>query len=282
MSCIPQSGGCEKPFTDVLVSHLNRTEGTHYVHRACLDVADSTVAQPETLYVDSETGEELVIERKSVSWPVDYPYRHKNDHAVGEVFTEGLRDLVADDLYEIRLPMLMEGKNAELLGYAREATMLIRAHWSDVASGSALKGRSGDKWWWVFRRLPEAEREDNAPSRGMMVSYIGPVLSFANHLDPADLPKPLKAAIDKIYRNVTAKFTSYQHARRILLLDPHGDLHTEDAEWWHDVFANLAPPPAITEIWSGKLDWVTDETKEWVCEQVYSAGAEKGVSNITP
>jgi hypothetical protein len=279
MSCIPQSGGCEKPFTDVLVSHLNRTEGTHYMHRACLDVADSTTAQPEALYVDSKTGKELVIERKSVSWPVNYAYRHQNDHAVGEVFTDELRDLVADDLYEIRLPMLMEGKNAELIAYAKEATRLIRTHWSDIAAGSALKGRAGDKWWWVFRRLPEGEREDNAPDQGMMVSYIGAPLSFDNYLEPASLPEPLAAAINKIYRNVSAKFSSYQHVRRILLLDPHGDLQTENAEWWQGVFANLAPPPVIAEIWSGPLDWVTDEVKEWVFEQVYSAGVAEGISS---
>ena len=103
MPCLPGSGGCEKPFTDVLVAHLNRIEGAHYVHEACLDVADKTVPQPEALYLDSESGSQLVIERKSISWPVDYTYRHKNDHAVGELFAQGLRDLTVDDLYEIRL-----------------------------------------------------------------------------------------------------------------------------------------------------------------------------------
>ena len=87
MPCLPESGGCEKPFTDVLVAHLNRTEGKRYMHRACLDMEDKTAPQPEALYVDAESGQHLVIERKSVSWPVDYPYRHNNDHVIGGGFS---------------------------------------------------------------------------------------------------------------------------------------------------------------------------------------------------
>src|ERR1700730_10803285 len=106
MSCLPQSGGCERPFTDVFVAHLNRTEGTRYLHSACLDVLDSTVPQPEALYLNAERGHQLVVERKSIPCPIDYPYRHSNDHVVGDIFSRELSDLTIDDLYEIRLPML--------------------------------------------------------------------------------------------------------------------------------------------------------------------------------
>ena len=113
------------------------------MHRACLDVVDRTVAQPEALYVDAENGHQLVIERKSISWPIDYPYRHNNDHAVGDVFARELCDLTIDDLYEISLPMLMEGKRAVLLSYALEAAKQIRANWPAITANSGLKGRAG-------------------------------------------------------------------------------------------------------------------------------------------
>jgi hypothetical protein len=106
------------------------------MHRACLDVADRTVPQPEAL--------------------------HNNDHAVGELFARELRDLTVDDIYEIRLPMLMEGKRAELLSYASEATNQIRNKWPAIASGSGLKGCAGNKWWWAFHKLPKWDREDTA------------------------------------------------------------------------------------------------------------------------
>jgi hypothetical protein len=281
MPCLPESGGCEKPFTDVLVAHLNRVEGTHYMHRACLDMADKTTPQPEALYVDPENGRQLVIERKSISWPVDYPYRHKNDHAVGELFAQQLRDLTVDDLYEIRLPMLMEGKRTELLSYAGEATKQIRANWSAIASGEGLKGHAGNKWWWAFNKLPEWDREDNAPSRGIKVTLVGPGLSFDDFLDPDKLPEALVSAIDKIYAGCSAKFASYPEARRILLLDPHGDLQTESTDWWRKVWPSMPPPLAIGEIWSGILEWITDDTQGWEFEQLYSTGAVHNVSALT-
>jgi hypothetical protein len=37
MSCIPDSGGCEKRATDALVAYLNAVEGSRYEHHACLD-----------------------------------------------------------------------------------------------------------------------------------------------------------------------------------------------------------------------------------------------------
>lgn len=36
MTCLPKSGGCERPFTDAFVAHLNSLEGTRYSHRSTL------------------------------------------------------------------------------------------------------------------------------------------------------------------------------------------------------------------------------------------------------
>lgn len=280
MPCLPQSGGCERPFTDALVAYLNRTEGTHYVHLACLDITERTSPQPEALYADTESGHQLVIERKSVSWPDDYPYRHNNDHVVGDVFSHELKDLAVDDLYEIRLPLLMEGKRAELQAYALHAAKEIRANWSSIATGSALKGRAGDQWWWAFHKLPEWDREDDA-SKGLKITWMGSDFSWEDILDPAQLPNALSSAIEKIYKSCSAKFASYPEARRILLIDPHGDLQTESAEWWRAVCFELPPPSQIGEIWSGVFDWVADDTKDWVFEHLYSASAINGSPSPT-
>jgi hypothetical protein len=71
MPCLPESGGCERPFTDIFIEHLNRAEGASFVHRACLDVAHRDVPQPEALCEDADQELQLVIERKSISWPID-------------------------------------------------------------------------------------------------------------------------------------------------------------------------------------------------------------------
>src|SRR5262252_6392410 len=106
MVCLPESGGCERPFTDAFVQHLNENEGSYYAHQACLDVMDSSSAQPEALYLDLVTNIRLVVERKSIAWPTDYAYRHSNDHFVFDVFSRALKGVGFEDLYEIRLPLL--------------------------------------------------------------------------------------------------------------------------------------------------------------------------------
>src|SRR5882762_1586891 len=138
MSCIQTSGGWERTFTEPFVEHLNKTEDCRYVHHACLD-QDSKNPQPEALYVDSDKGQ-LVIERKSISWPIDYPYGHKKDHLVAQRFSEELGVLPPDDLYELKLPMLIEGKEQEVLAFAAKAAQQVTPQLPEDAHGSILNG----------------------------------------------------------------------------------------------------------------------------------------------
>jgi hypothetical protein len=246
MSCLPQSSGCERPFTDIFVGHLNRVDGTQYMHRACLDVIERTVPQPEALYMDNQNGRKLVVERKTISWPSEYAHRHSNDHAVAEIFSSELNDLAVDDLYEVRLPLLIEGKRAELVALAREATKQICANWSVISSGRGLKGRSGDNWWWHIQTVPKWDRDEDAASEsGLRIFWEGPGLSLDDYLDASVLPEKLSADIQKIYSACTAKFAFYSDSRRILLLHPYGDSELKDADWWKEVWAGLPPAPEI-------------------------------------
>lgn len=270
MPCLPESGGCERRFTDVLIEHLNRIEDAHYEYRACLDMTERAAAQPEVLYVDSRTGGQLVIERKSVSWPTDYAYRHSNDHVVGDVFSRELKDLATDDLYEVRLPMLIQGKRAELEAFALDAAKQVRANWATIADGGSLNGRGAPNRWWAFRRLPDWDREDDTPGCGMQISWVGrSLMTLDSFLDPENLPDVLSLAIQKIYTSCAAKFASYLDARRILLLDPHGDLQIEDADFWRGVWTVLPPPSEVGEVWSGVFDWITDRERDWTFTLLY-------------
>jgi hypothetical protein len=267
MSCIPESGGCERPFTEAFVEHLNQTGGSHYVHRACLDRIDSMNPQPEALYVDSEQDLQLVIERKSISWPIDYPYRHKKSHFVTERFCEELTGLPPDDLYELRLPMLIEGKESELRAFALKAARQIRSQWSQVAAGSILKGIIDDRWPWAFGKVPDWEKEDDAPSKGLKFTFVGSSSVF-DYVDPTNLPAQLASALLDIYSRCVRKFASYPEARRVLALDPHADLRYRDKDWWQGAFSALPPPAEINETWLGVFDWVAEDLEGWVFERL--------------
>jgi hypothetical protein len=267
MSCRPQSGGCEKRFTDPLVAHLNELRGTKYTFLDCLDVNDNTKPQPETLYVDPTRGHELVIERKSISWPIDYPHRHGNDHFVAELFSAELADLPWDNaLYEIGLPMLIKGTQPELQSFVAAAAAKIRRGWRLAAAGEVLRDRLNEKWWWAFRRVPDWDRDDDAPRVGLKFSWTGRMFPFENYVDSCNLPESLAGCLSKIFASCVKKFRAYSHAERILLIDPHGDLQHNDAKWWHDVFASHCPPKEIGEIWSGTFD---EEWQGWSFERLH-------------
>jgi len=268
MPCLPQSGGCEKPFTDAFIEYLNRTEGTRYVHRECLDVADRQNPQPEALYVDSERSIQLVIERKSISWPVDYVHRHSNDHFVSEVFSKEMESLQLNDLYELRLPMLIEGTQPELRSFVVDAARKIRLHWPKVAAGRILRERVNEKWWWAFRKVSASDREDEAPSIGWQFNFVGQSSDWFDRLDPSRPPADLVSALQKIYSSCAKKFALYTHARRVLVLAPYEDLRYQGADWWHDLFSSVPPPTEIGEVWLGMFDYVTNELQGWIFERL--------------
>ncbi len=269
MSCLPQSGGCERPFTDAFAMHLNHEEGAGYVHRACLDIADRRNPQPEALYVDPSRNAQLVVERKSLSWPIDFAQRHSNDHFVGDVFKEKTKDIpMEDDLYCLRLPMLMEGTQKELRPFAERIAERVRSHWSKVSAGLVLKGQFSDRLWWRFGKVPEWDRDEETPRTGLGFYYEGPATAWLDSFDPTNPPSELVTALTKIYAGCAKKFAAYPEARRVLILDLYEDLRNYDQAWWSEVLSISIPPALIGEVWSGVFDWTERGVLEWTFERI--------------
>jgi hypothetical protein len=271
MSCLPKSGGCEKEYTDPFIAHLNEVMGTAYIYRDCLDITDSASPQPETLYEDLARRHQLVIERKSISWPSDYPHRHSNDHFVANLFSHELQmPQLNDDLYEVGLPLLIHGTEKELRPFVMAAAETIRSEWPKVEAGLALRVRVSDRWWWGFRRVPGWDKKDGEPKKGLKFSWSGrPITQLSgDFVDPHSLPEALVTSLNKIFLSCVKKFRNYSHAERVLILDPHGDLRYLGVDWWRDVFSHYAPPAEIGEIWSGVFDWVDDYSQGWMFERL--------------
>ncbi|MGB8128879.1 MAG: hypothetical protein WCG81_03725 [Candidatus Angelobacter sp.] len=267
MSCVPESGGCERRFLDPFVGYLNETFGSAYVFRECLDVNDSTKPQPEALYEDPVQKRHLVIERKSISWPVDFPHRHGNDHFVANLFGEELKEHQFESgLYEIGLPLLIAGTQRELRSLVQAAAKKIKSAWPQIVAGAVLRERVNQNWWWSIRRVPDWDREDVEPGEGLKFSWKGPIVQLGKHLDPTDLPQELVLCLKKLFRGCVDKFLSYSASKRILLLAPHGDLEYKDAPWWKDVLLRHCPPNEIEEIWSARFD---DEWEGWTFERLH-------------
>jgi hypothetical protein len=264
MSCKPRSGGCERWATDPFVSELNRLEGRNYEHRACLDIRDRSAPQPESLYVDLSNCDTLVIERKSISWPSRYPEGHSNDHFVADLISEGLRGTELSELYTLRLPWLIEGTKRELRDFATNVVCRIRTHLSEMKSGRAIGSKETRRAWLFYTRTSD-EREEEGYETGIVFNWL---YAWPEYIDPKNLPFGLLESVKKIYVSCIRKFVNYHTARRILLMDPHGQLGS-DPVWWREVFLAYPPPPDIQEIWSATLDWIDDTTEAWLFEVLH-------------
>lgn len=137
--------------------------------------------------------------------------------------------------------------------------------------------------WWRFGRVSEYARQEDDPASGIKITWTGPSLAFEDFLDPEHLPDELVSKILKIYSSCMAKFSSYEEARRILVIDPLEDLRYKDNEFWSLLFKTLPPPDAISEIWSGFYDPVTDTDtdSDWTFECLYGISTSATLAQVT-
>ncbi len=269
MSCIPQSGGCERSATDALVAHLNASEGTHYEYQACLDRLDRTRPQPECRYVDAGCGQSLVIERKSISWPESYPYHHSKDHDLAEEIGGRLTEIDFPDIYFLRMPVLGRASKEEISAMGQFVAQAIRSQFTNLTRDKVRMieslGRS-----FQFGIQPLEDRYEYGPDRGLV--FLWPLKN--DWPKSSDLAEELRPHIEKVYTACVRKFADHAESRRVLMLDPHGDIRYTNARWWNQVLSNCPPPPSIDEIWigsNGSNDWGEEE---WLIEKAFGGLVE--------
>jgi hypothetical protein len=265
MGCLPASGGCERLRTDPFVEHLNRLENTNYRHEACLDILFRNTPQPEALYVDKAAARRLVIERKTVVSPRDYVLRHKNDHFVAERIIEGLRDLTSKGAYSIELEPTIVGKPCELEEFSDQVISVVRAGFVKVQNGEVIGSQQLGRSWAIYRERPGERAFDGSPENGLRITWNMP--------DPlasgSKIPPDILESLSELFSACDDKFQDYLKDRRIVVIDPHGDIRYNPDCWWGEVFEALPPPPSISEIWSGTYDWLDEEQQGWMFDKLY-------------
>jgi hypothetical protein len=267
MSCIPVSGGCERWATDALAETINDLEGTHYEFRACLDHDDRTRSQPECLYTNVDDGRSLVVERKSISWPESYAYGHSKDHDLADAISAHLAGVVFRDVYHLKMPGLSGGSKQEVRALAGLVAEEIRLRHVTLRYGEVRRIECGGRTF-EFGIRPVDEREDGDPASGLV--FVWPIQAVFSDRD--NLQEKVRRQIEKVFAACIRKFADYSDARRVLMLDPHGEIQYFDAKWWNELFKNRQPPPAINEIWIGHHGWNDWGEEEWVIEKAFGAG----------
>lgn len=264
MSCMPTSGGCERHRTDPFVNHLNETEGSRYSHEACLDRLHRDSPQPEALYVDPGSGSELVIERKTVVWPLDYAARHRTDHFIADVLSRELRDVAEGRPLSIYLDPAALMPRDELSVFAHEIAHSVTLDMGAILSGRTIGSRQSGRRWSCFLD-PEERSASDEPESGLIVRWI----QRDEHVSPDALPAGLVEQLRRLFQSTVGKFRNYSGARGILLLDPYGAIRYSGGWWWSRAFGAVRVPGEVAEVWLATYDWVADFEEGWIFERLY-------------
>lgn len=266
MGCLPISGGCERKLTDPFVMHLNQIEGRAYVHVSCLDREIRNRPQPEALYADGALLKQLVIERKTIGWPLDYVERHVTTHFLMDFILDAVGSKTKDAPYALEL----EGDisfSREWLGiFARRIADTITPLVSRLDPGQRVFIREG-ACTVTFWLQEDEEREYWEPSKGLIIFQTCDGSSSVPGSN--ELPSGLDTVIRQLWSSCEKKFAEYVGDRRILLLDPHGELRTSDRLWWRKAFNRTPPPHSISEIWLAMFDAISDVEEGWIFSKVH-------------
>lgn len=246
MNCIPGSFKCEWRDLRHFVAHYNSVNGTSYERHSCLDVEIRNCAQPEVLC--RHESNEIVLERKTITWPEDYIEQHTKMHDLVDTLLERLPDFVGPNPTTLRIPHVNEPNASSRRAQAEALISEITSRRDELRTKGITSGTYPFPWSLCFDG--ECDRDDHEPASGLRIETGD--LFLTDQIDPNSPPARLDALIRRNLESAKKKFSGYCDAKRILVLQliPSSLTHLLDREWWEDYFRAHPTPPEIDEVWA--------------------------------
>jgi hypothetical protein len=170
------------------------------------------------------------------------------------------------------MPAVGTPSREELSAIGNGVASAIRSHYARLR-GSDVVGFQCQGLTFEFRIQPLEDRDYDQPHRGLVFLWEG---NFSWQ-GPEELGAKLIVQIQKVYAAYVQKFATHAESRRILMLDPHGDIQFKSALWWHQLLKECPPPADIDEVWigaSGANDWGEEE---WIIEKVFGGSIDLAI-----
>lgn len=266
MACIHHNMGCEWPFVEPLIRHINATEGTDYEHHQCLDHGGNESQrdpQPEALYIGEKSGL-LTIEKKRLEWPPGIIKRHQFWHKLADELHAVLAPLTLDGPYKLSLPEELPVHNRDLSKALKAIVEAIERNIDQIRPGGKVLRRQKPIPF-RFYRQERYERNEDDPQDGLVIETSR---SMLNDLAAIEDDKILEV-VKRYLKACSKKFAIWGNTRRVLLLEPHGsfvDVVLNDAPWSDLVNGE------VDEVWAGSYykdpslgGWL----ENWFFERLY-------------
>lgn len=263
MSCLPSRCRCEERLLTPFIAHYNRQGGTSYEFRARLDLGSHT-PQPEALYIDPTSEQRLVVERKNLIWPPEYAQVHDSLHMVTDIVATMITSHVLPSTpYVFTMPDRIRGTVPELRRHAEGVGNAIVRSLNAVHEGKTVRSRVVDREW-SFRMEKTHERDWDEPNNGIRWVFNG----VTTDLDWGDIPDGLAAEFCRLLTSASRKFADYETAKRILVIDFHGDLR-HPSLFIEQLLAVVSIPSNVEEIWMSTYALVTELHYGWIHQQLW-------------
>jgi hypothetical protein len=148
-----------------------------------------------------------------------------------------------DRAYRMSMRDDLRGPLAELKAWAYDVGTAIVSRMSAVNDGQTVRSRKPRREW-SFRKEEPFEREYYQRQTGLRIEFVGQPMD----LDCDDDSAAVANAFREMLVSVARKFDGHEHATRILVVDPHGDLRWSGSTTWKDLLADLKVPAEIDQV----------------------------------
>lgn len=258
---MPSNNKCEWEELKYFVSEFNKVNSTHYTLSKCLDVSNRSSKQPEVLLECTDLPS-VVIERKSVVWPPDFLSDHSKLHLLGDILHSRLSAIFDDGLYQLQLneSAFRVIKKKQIIKFADKIIKSILSQETYVKAENVIRYRT--PFPWVFRRLNFNEIDEDTPNKGICVLSM----SSSDFLDDPEIFQQslnearsgFSDAFLKAAQNANKKFYEYPTARKLFLVQFHGDSQFILDEDLLKIIKNTELPDQIHEVWYASHNWINE------------------------
>jgi len=257
--CLPDSSKCEWRKLESFVKRYNILYKADYKLSECLDVFDKKKPQPE-LKLKALGKKDIVIEHKIITWPPNYLELHNAEHEFRDFFFKAACSEFQDDIYVLDVNSAdIIPKKRTLQKWANKIAKMVINRKDRIRNSGGIY--SSEPIRWLFKRLPENERDEDIPRKGIGVRINGAFesIDFENfESESIGIKGGVKSTLISHLEKSSIKFRDYKDCIRIFITEVHGEHLLLGYELIEELLPLIKPPSNIDQIWVGFPEWKSE------------------------
>ena len=248
----------------------NSTYEKAYTRSACLDVERRNTKEPELL-LESPEDTPIVLEHKTVVWPLDYFSNHRNQHDLHGRIVSLLKDDFnkAAYLLSVNEASLNGRRKRDIYELADQIANAISTHQDSAMSSLGVHGQKPIPWH--FSQVSPEDWDQDIPDIGigLRVARIPEATDLYEYTQRIKMAKiGFASQFERSVQSAAKKFARYPNYLRLLLVQFFGEGNIEEEDILQ-IVRSTKLTGVIDQVWLAKPDWVSADDYEIVWERIH-------------